>query len=426
MHGEAGGPGDLAGQRPGEEPRPDFFPRGAGGAAAGGAFAGGSLPPPSFPSRSIPLAASLGLGGGIEDMGYLLDLLGPGAGREEVALAARLLGCNEDLDLFPAVVVERILLESDPARLGAAALLLDLGLKILCFSPYKNDSGVPVARVAIEAVLDAYKGLYERLGGVLGPITGTIASSGFLTAGDIEGLLRLALDIPGVEKMVRMAARELTDQDPSWAERTLFDGEVDLAAGLPPGAVEILRDAALEELAPLDALDYLSGRDTGQFGGLDPTCPLERMGTLRRIAGRSGEDELLRWLRAHAGSGTSRLLVSALSPRAHAGVLERLIRSEAIGSRLRGGAVVKLAGARADEEMASMVLALLDGSWPGRRDLFVQAAENLLSGGRPADPWFTRIVLRLESLLERCRDELPPAVKGDLERVLSQYRARSG
>lgn len=425
-HRDIGGPGEPARRCPPREPWPESFRQPAVGDEGEFVPARGSASPSSLPPLAASLAASLGLGGGIEDIDYLLDLLGPEAGREEVALAVRLLGYNRDLGLFPAAVVDRILGEPDFARSRAGALLLDLGLKILCSASRKNGPGVSAARLGIEVVLDAYEGLYDRLGKALYPVTWTISRSGLLTAGDIEKLLRLALSVPGVEGLVRAAARDLADFDPSWAERNLFEGEDDLAVGLPPAAAEILQEAALDQLAPLDALDYLAGRDAERFEGSSPPCPLVRRGTLRRIAGRAGDDELLRWFRSHPGSDTSRSLVSVLSTNAHANLLERLVRSGSIEARLRGGAIVKLAGARADEEIAGRVLWLLEGSWPGRRDLFVQAAENLLSGSGPGDPWMARITLRLSGLLERCRDELSPVVRDDLRRVLSRYRARSG
>ena len=423
---DIGGPGELARRCPPGDPWPESFRQPAVGDEGESVPAWDSASPSSLPPLPASLAASLGLGGGIEDIDYLLDLLGPEAGREEVALAVRLLGYNRDLGLFPAAVVDRILGEPDFARSRAGALLLDLGLKILCSTSRKNGQGVSAARLGIEVVLDAYEGLYDRLGKALYPVTWTISRSDLLTAGDLERLLRLALSVPGVEGLVRVAARDLTDFDPSWAERNLFEGGDDIAEGLPPAAAEIIQEAALDQLAPLDALDYLAGRYAERFEGSSPPCPLARRGTLRRIAGRAGDDELLRWFRSHPGSDTSRLLVSVLSTSAHASLLERLVRSGSIEARLRGGAIVKLAGARADEEIADRVLWLLEGSWPGRRDLFVQAAENLLSGSGPGDPWMARITLRLSGLLEKCRDELSPVVKDDLRRVLSRYRARSG
>ena len=424
------GQGEPARRCPPGEPWPESFRQSAVGDDGEVEPRTGTDSPASLSPLATPLAASLaaslGLGGGIEDIDYLLELLGPEAGREEVALAVRLLGYNRDLGLFPAAVVDRILVEHDFARSRAGALLLDLGLKILCSTSRENSSGVSAARLGIEVVLEAYEGLYDRLGEALHPITWTISRSGILTAGDMKRLLRLALSVPGVEGLVRAAARDLGDSDPAWAERNLFEGEDNLAEGLPPAATGILREAALDQLAPLDALDYLAGRDAERFEGSSPPCPPARRGTLRRIVGRADDDELFRWFRSHPGSDTSSLLVSVLSTRAHASLLERLVRSGSIEARLRGGAIVKLAGARADEEIAGRVLWLLEGSWPGRRDLFVQAAENLLSGSGPGEPWMARISLRLSGLLERCRDELSPVVKDDLRRVLSRYRARSG
>ena len=83
--------------------------------------------------------------------------------------------------------------------------------------------------------------------------------------------------------------------------------------------------------------------------------------------------------------------------------------------------MVKLAGVRADEEAASMVLGLLQEAWPGRSDLFIQASENLLSRSGSADAWTERIVLGLRGLLDGPRDKLSSAAEADLLRLLSLY-----
>ena len=83
--------------------------------------------------------------------------------------------------------------------------------------------------------------------------------------------------------------------------------------------------------------------------------------------------------------------------------------------------MVKLAGVRADEETASMVLGLLQETWPGRSDLFIQASENLLSRGGLADEWTERIVLGLRGLLDGPRAKLSPAAEADLSRLLALY-----
>jgi hypothetical protein len=110
-----------------------------------------------------------------------------------------------------------------------------------------------------------------------------------------------------------------------------------------------------------------------------------------------------------------------LSPSRQQSLLTRLARSAAIEGRLRGGAVVKLAGVRANEEAASMVLGLLQETWPGRSDLFIQASENLLSRSGSADAWTERIVLGLRGLLDGPRDKLSSAAEADLLRLLSLY-----
>ena len=83
--------------------------------------------------------------------------------------------------------------------------------------------------------------------------------------------------------------------------------------------------------------------------------------------------------------------------------------------------MVKLAGARADEETVSMVLGLLQETWPDRFDLFIQASENLLSRSSPADVWTERIVLGLRGLFDEQRDKLSSAAEADLLRLLALY-----
>ena len=374
----------------------------------------------------ISLPESLGLSGGIDDLDYYLDLLRPGAGREEIVLAARLLGANQDLASFPEALVDRLLVEPDGERLRAGGLLLDLSLRVLGLSSCRIPGGSPALRSVVEAVLEAYEGLSARLGETLGGVTRMISSSGCITSEDLESILRLAQRVPGVAGLVRAAVSDLAEADPFWAERLLFDRADDFTAGMSSEAELILHSAALDQLLPLDALDFIaSGASlmTERSGSpdTDPDSFRWRRGALQGIARRLREEELFRWFRVNGDGDTSRLLVSVLSPSRQQGLLTRLARSAAIEGRLGGGAVVKLAGVRADEETASMVLGLLQEAWPGRCDLFIQASENLLSRGGLADEWSERIVLGLRGLLDGPRDKLSAAAKADLSRLLALY-----
>ena len=374
----------------------------------------------------ISLAESLGLSGGIDDLGYYLDLLRPGAGREEIVLAARLLGANQDLASFPEALVDRLLVEPDGERLRAGGLLLDLSLRVLDLSSCRTPGGSPALRFVVEAVLEAYEGLYARLGESLGGVTRIISSSGCIASEDLESLLMLAQRVPGTAGLVRAAVSDLVETDPFWAERLLFDRADDFTVGMSSEAELILHSAALDQLLPLDALDFIASgasliTERSGFPGTDPDSFRWRRGALQGIARRLREEELFRWLRVNGDGYTSRLLVSVLSPSRHRGLLTLLARSAAIEGRLGGGAVVKLAGVRADEETASMVLGLLQETWPGRSDLFIQASENLLSRGGLADEWTERIVLGLRGLLDGPRDKLSSAAEADLSRLLALH-----
>ena len=374
----------------------------------------------------ISLLESLGLSGGIDDLDYYLDLLRPGAGREEIVLAARLLGENDDLASFPEALVDRLLVEPDGERLRAGGLLLGLSLRALDLYSCRTAGGSPAHRFVVETVLESYEDLYARLGEALGVVTQIISSSGCIASEDLEGLLELAQRVPGTVGLVRAAVSDLVETDPFWAERLLLDRADDFTAGMSSEAEQILHSAALEQLLPLDALDFIAGgtaAETERSGspGTASDSFLWRRGTLQGIARRLREEELFRWLRVTGDGETSRLLVSVLSPSRHRGLLTLLARSAAIEGRLSGGAVVKLAGARADEETVSMVLGLLQETWPDRFDLFIQASENLLSRSSPADVWTERIVLGLRGLFDEQRDKLSAAAEADLLRLLALY-----
>lgn len=374
----------------------------------------------------ISLSECLGLSGGIGDLDYYLDLLRPGAGREEIVLAARLLGGNHDLASFPEALVDRLLVEPDGERLRAGGLLLGLSLRVLDLSSCRTPGGSPGHRFVVEAVLEAYEDLYARLGEALGGVAQIISSSGCIVSEDLEVLLRLAQRVPGTAGLVRAAVSDLVETDPFWAERLLFDRADDFTAGMSLEAELILHSAALEQLLPLDALDFIaSGTSvvTERSGspGAGPDSFRWRRGILQGIAGRLREEELFRWLRVAGDGETSRLLVSVLSPSRHQGLLTMLARSAAIEGRLSGGAVVKLAGVRADEETVSMVLGLLQETWPGRSDLFIQASENLLSRSGPAAAWTERIVMGLRGILDGPRERLSSAAQADLLRLLALY-----
>ena len=397
---------------------------------AGAAFDGHELWMPGAgldeTTGKISLSESLGLSGEIDDLDYYLDLLRPGAGREEIVLAARLLGANQDLASFPEALVDRLLVEPDGERLRAGGLLLDLSLRVLDLSSCRSPGGSPALRSVVEAVLEAYEGLHVRLGETLGGVAQMISSSGCITSEDLEILLRLAQRVPGTAGLVRAAVSDLVESDPFWVERLLFDRADDFTAGMSSEAELILHSAALDQLLPLDALDFIASgaslmtEDSGS-PGIGPDSFRWRREALQGIARRLREEELFRWFRVNGDGDTSRLLVSVLSPSRQQGLLTRLARSAAIEGRLGGGAVVKLAGVRADEETASMVLGLLQEDWPGRSDLFIQASENLLSRGGLADEWTERIVLGLRGLLDGPRDKLSSAAEADLSRLLALY-----
>ena len=374
----------------------------------------------------ISLSESLGLSGGIGDLDYYLDLLRPGAGREEIALAARLLGVNQDLASFPEALVDRLLVEPDGERLRAGGLLLDLSLRVLDLSSCRTPGGSPALRFVVEAILEAYEDLYARLGEALGGVTRMISSSGCIASEDLEDLLGLAQRVPGTAGLVRAAVSDLVEIDPFWAERLLFDRADDFTVGMSLEAELILQSAALDQLLPLDALDLIASGTTFMTErpgspGAGPDSFRWRREALQGIARRLREEELFHWLRVRGDGDTSRLLVSVLSPRRQQSLLTRLAHSAAIEGRLRGGAVVKLAGVRANEDAASMVLGLLQETWPGRSDLFIQASENLLSRSGSADAWTERIVLGLRGLLDEPRDKLSSAAEADLLRLLSLY-----
>jgi len=372
------------------------------------------------------LSESLGLSGGIDDLAYYLDLLRPGAGREEIVLVARLLGENDDLESFPEALVDRLRVEPDGERLLAGGLLLGLSLRALDLSSCRAPGGSPAHRFVVETVIEAYEDLYARLGEALGVVTRIISSSGCIASEDLEALLELAQRVPGVAGLVRAAVSDLVETDPFWAEELLLDRADDFTAGMSLEAKLILHSAALAQLLPLDALDFIASRTAAEMERSDsPDAASDffrwRRGNLQGIARRLGEEELFRWLQVTGDGETSRLLVSVLSPRRHQGLLTLLARSAAIEGRLSGGAVVKLAGVRADEETVSMVLGLLQETWPDRFDLFIQASENLLSRSGPADTWTERIVLGLRGLLDEPRDKLSSAAEADLLRLLALY-----
>ena len=422
-HGAAGIAGELGRAPPGRLPL-SALPSGEPALVGRGPLMPGSGVEET--AGEISLSESLGLSGGIGDLDYYLDLLRPGAGREEIVLAARLLGGNHDLASFPEALVDRILVEPDEERLRAGGLLLDLSLRVLDLSSCRTPGGSPARRFVVEAVLEAYEDLYARLGEALGGVTRTISGSGCIASEDLDGLLGLAQRVPATEGLVRAAVSDLVETDPFWAERLLFDRTDDFTAGMSSEAELILQSAALDQLLPLDALDFIaSGTSlmTARRGspGAGSDSFRWRRGALRGIARRLREEELFHWLRVKGDGETSRLLVSVLSPSRQQGLLTRLARSAAIEGRLRGGAVVKLAGVRADEEVASLVLGLLQETWPGRSDLFIQASENLLSRSGSADEWTERIVLCLRRLLDGPRDKLSSAVEADLLRLLSLY-----
>ena len=384
-------------------------------------------------AMSLSLLEGLGLTGGIDDLDYFLELLRPGAGREELALAVRLLEINRDLESFPEAVIDRILVEPDGARLRSGGLLLDLSLRLLCSLTCTAFDGRSSGRFAVDTVLTAYESLYRRLGEALSAITGTISRSGCIGAEDLQGLLGLAQRVPSAELLVRTAAGELADSDPAWARRQLFNRPSEPGLEVSLEGSRMMRMAALEELAPLDALDYIvstiplegsEGLPGGKGGAGIPqgAGSLCRRGVLRGIARRAAGDELFQWLRASGDGVASRLLISVLSPRVRQELLSRLAHSNEIEDWLRGAAVVKLAGIRASEATAALVLGLRRKEWPGHLDLFVQASENLLLKSAPSAPWVGAIVLQLEAISRDPGVELPDAVRADVARLLARYR----
>lgn len=381
------------------------------------AKAGGAGPGPG--GENLP--AALGLCGGIDDIDYLLALLGSGAGREEVALATRLLGYNRDLVDFPGTLVERILGGAERREPDAAVLLLELGLKILCSPAYKKGGGALAARQSVELVLEVYAELYAAVGEPLAAVTETLEESGCIVADDLEWLLSLAESVPGMKGLVLVAAEDLTQLEPGWAERNLLAAGDSFGVEPASGNDGLAEAAALGQLEPSKALDYIARKESAV-----PVCNLARMRMLKEITARSGEEELLQWIRDGEESPTARLLVSSLSHKKHSGLLERLAFSVFPGGRLRAGAVVKLSGYRADEEIARAVLSLLADEEPGRMDLFVQASENLLIRSHPQAAWFGRIASALESLQVPQGGGLAGSVQADLSRVLGLYRSAVG
>lgn len=368
-----------------------------------------------------------GFPGGVDGIDFLLELLGHEAGREEVALATKLLGYNPELEGFPAVLVERLLARSGQEDPGPAVLLLDLSLKILCSPTYRKGAGSFAARHAIELVLAEYTGLYAAAGDLLEAITETIGESQRLVTEDLEGLLRLSESVPGMKKLVFSAASQLNQQEPGWPRENLQAFEKSFQSGVPDAVDELLEAAALSHLEPGEALDYISR--TGQKAGepfYAPACKLRRLRIIREITSRSEEEELYRWIRKAEGGPARRLVVSSLSHQLHSRLLERLAFSGRHSWRLQAGAVVKLSGYRADEEIAQAVLFLPGGEEPGRIDLFVQAAENLLARSGTQDSWFGPVADGLARSLFLQGDQLADPVREDLVRVLDLYRAASG
>ena len=368
-----------------------------------------------------------GFPGGVDDIDFLLELLGHEAGREEVALATKLLGYNSELEGFPDVLVERLLARSGQEDPGPAVLLLDLSLKILCSPTYRKGAGSFAARHAIELVLAEYTGLYAAAGDLLEAITETIGESQRLVTEDLEGLLRLSESVPGMKRLVFAAASQLNQQEPGWPRENLQAFEESFQSGAPGAVDELLEAAALSQLEPGEALDYISR--TGQKAGepfYAPACKLRRLRIIREITSRSEEEELYRWIRKAEGGLARRLVVSSLSHQRHSRLLERLAFSGHHSWRLQAGAVVKLSGYRADEEIAQAVLSLPGGEEPGRIDLFVQAAENLLARSGTQDSWFGPVADGLARSLFLQGGQLADPVREDLVRVLDLYRAASG
>jgi len=373
------------------------------------------------------LVFALGMRGGIDDIESLLELLGYHAGGEEVALVTKLLGYNRELEEFPAALVERILACPGAVDPGPAVLLLDLSLKILCSPTWRKGAGSFAARHAVELVLAEYTGLYAAAGDLLEAVTETIGESRRLVAEDLQGLLKLSESVPGMKRLVFAAAAELNQQEPGWPRKSLQALEESLQSGAPGAMDELAEAAALSQLEPGEALDYISQKAQRAQGELyAPVCRLRRLQILREITARGGEEEIDQWIRDAEDGPVRRLVVSSLSHQQHSRLLERLAFSGSHNWRLQAGAVVKLSGYRADEEIAQAVLSLLAGGEPGRIDLFVQAAENLLARSGTQDSWFGPVADGLARSLFLQGDQLADPVREDLVRVLDLYRAASG
>ena len=369
------------------------------------------------------LVHALGMRGGIDDIESLLELLGHQAGGEEVALATKLLGYNRELEEFPAALVERILACPGAADQGPAVLLLDLSLKILCSPTWRKGAGSFAARHAVELVLAEYTGLYAAAGDFLEAVTETIGESASLVAEDLQGLLKLSESVPGMKRLVFVAAAELNQQEPGWPRKSLQALEESLQSGAGP-LDELAEAAALSQLEPAEALDYIAQK--GQAASDPPACRLRRLQIIREITARSEEEEIDQWIRNAEDGAARRLVVSSLSYQQHSLLLERLAFSGSHSWRLQAGAIVKLSGYRADEEIAQAVLSLPGGGEPGRIDLFVQAAENLLGRSGAQDPWLGPVADELARSLFLQGDQLADPVREDLVRVLDLYRAAPG
>ena len=366
------------------------------------------------------LVPALGISGGLDDIDFLLELLGHEAGGEEVALVAKLLGYNRDLEEFPAALVERILAGPAGVDQWPPVLLLDLSLKILCSPTWRKGAGSSAARHAIELVLAEYSGLYAAAGDLLGAVAETVAESGSLAAEDLDGLLRLSESVPGMKRLVLAAAERLKQQEPGWPRKSLQALQESLQSGAPKVRAELAEAAALSQLEPGEALDYIAEKTRAPSGA--PGGRLWCLENFRVITARSEEEELDRWIRDSEAGAASRLLVSALSYQRHSRLLESLAFSGSYSWRLQAGAVVKISGYRADEEIAQAVLSLLEGRETGRVDLFVQAAENLFFRSGRGDSWFSPLADGLARSLFLEGDHLALPVRQDLVRVLELYR----
>ncbi len=373
-----------------------------------------------LPGGSPGLVPALGMSGGIEDIDFLLELLGHEAGGEEVALVTKLLGYNRDLEEFPAALVERILAGPAGVDQWPPVLLLDLSLKILCSPTWRKGAGSSAARHAIELVLAEYSGLYAAAGDLLGAVAETVTESEGLAAEDLDGLLRLSESVPGMKGLVLAAAERLKQQDPGWPRKSLQALQESLQSGAPKVMAELAEAAALSQLEPGEALDYIAEKTRAPSGA--PAGRLWCLENFRVITARSDEEELDRWIRDSEAGAASRLLVSALSYQRHSRLLESLAFSGSYSWRLQAGAVVKISGYRADEEIAQAVLSLLEAREPGRVDLFVQAAENLLCRSGRGDSWFSPLADGLARSLFLEGDHLALPVRQDLVRVLELYR----